>query len=262
VAVRFDAAADRLLISTDPLVRLGLYTIMGWFQIVTDLNALGVFMCLNDNDVANIDRIGLNSDGTTLRVYDGAAGANGTNLAVGTWYHIALTRDAAPLDGSNLRAYLNGVLDITLARASNGGLANTRFEIGAEFSGNSRPFNGRVAYVKAWEGIQLTATEILQEMNVAYPVRRDSLYGWWPIFPGSGERIIDLLGNVHPWTAAGTLTDEDPPPVSWGAQSYYLVPKIVVPVGGGEVIQPVKHRQQGTVFAPGYNDRPRSWNPI
>jgi hypothetical protein len=67
----------------------------------------------------------------------------------------------------------------------------------------------RVAHVKAWS-TNLTDTELLQEQNAIRPQKLDNLVGWWPLFPGSGERVKDYSGLGRDWTEGGTLTADAP----------------------------------------------------
>jgi hypothetical protein len=75
--------------------------------------------------------------------------------------------------------------------------------------------NGRAAYLKDWSAA-LSQAEIQQEMSCIAPRRTADLYAWLPTFPGSGERGRDYSGYARDYSEAGALTDEDPPPVSWG----------------------------------------------
>lgn len=230
MAVRFDANSDRLLRTSDLIDYNAAYTLMGWIYLSSDLNTAVRIFNLNNNTLTDEDMLGLDVNGTTLRARAIIAGSGnfstGSNLSVATWYHLAMVRDAA----AALKIYLNAALDTTGTRNITGRTANTRLEIGAATGGNSNRFDGRVAYIKAWSAA-LTLEEVAQEMNVIRPVRTENLYGWWPTFPGSGERAADYSGNGRNWTEGGTLTDEDPPPVSYGAR-FWVVPFVAA---GGPV---------------------------
>jgi hypothetical protein len=73
-----------------------------------------------------------------------------------------------------------------------------------------------VARLKAW-GVALSAAELINEARTVLPRRIANLYAYWPARPGSAERVKDYSGNSRDWTATGTLTDEDDPPIGWGA---------------------------------------------
>ena len=74
------------------------------------------------------------------------------------------------------------------------------------------------AYTKVWDAV-LSQAELGQEIFSAKPVRTANLHIWSPHFPGSGERNLDYSGNGRDWTEAGTPTDGDGPPISWGSVS-------------------------------------------
>lgn len=223
LAVRTDASADRLLRTASLPNANAAYTAMGWVYLVSDLNASGSIFSINDAVGSNLDAIFLNSDGTTLilSVAVGGAATNptGTSLSTGTWYHVAIVRASA----TDCRLYLNGALDIGPdTRDVSGRTQPTgRMEWGGLFTTDLYRVNGRVAGIKIWT-TNLSADEVAAEQRALRPLRLDSLHGWWPCFPGSGERARDYSGNGRDWTESGTLTDEDPPPVGWGAAPLLL----------------------------------------
>lgn len=218
--VRFDAAADRLLRTTDLLNYNAAYTWMAWVYLVSDLNAASTFWIINDDTANNLDQLRTGVDGTTLNttVRIGGAGADGvgTSLSLATWYHLTFVRESATL----LRTYLNGVSDSTSATDVTGRTAATRLEHGARGSTNAARSDSRVDRIKAWS-TNLTQAEIQAEMHAIRPQRTVNLYGFWPTFTGA-DRVTDYSGNGRAWTEVGTLTDEESAPVSWGAQSTQL----------------------------------------
>lgn len=74
----------------------------------------------------------------------------------------------------------------------------------------------RLANVKVWDAV-LTQAEIEAEQFTYRPRRLENLHAWWPLLPGATERLRDYSGNGKDLTAGGTLTDEDGPPLAWGA---------------------------------------------
>jgi len=222
MSVRFDAAADRLLRTTDLLNYNQPYTVMAWVRFnATPTTWTGILSLNVDSASTNYDYIGCGNTGEWyIEQAGGTAGsASGSNPVGATWYHIAIVRNSA---GSGVWAlYVNGVLNASVTVNPTGRAAVTRNEFGAFTSVNIDSFNGRVYAIKAWSAA-LSVNEILNEMNFIRPSRFENLYGFWPTFPGATERLADYGGNVRNWTAGGTLTDEDPPPVSWGATPYWV----------------------------------------
>src|SRR3990172_11819917 len=146
MSVRFDSAADRLLRTTDLLSYANPYTWMGWVYLVSDLNNYQTFLTINNNGITGEDYFGTGVDGVTLVAYVYSNGAPtevaGSVLTVGVWYHIAVVREST----TSAKVYLNGVLDVTNTRdiaAGSGRAANTRVEVGGEFSTNGSRLNGR-----------------------------------------------------------------------------------------------------------------------
>lgn len=219
MSVRFDAGTDGLSRTANVPNYNGTYTAMGWFWLASDRNDACTLFYLGTNDILAYDYLYTDVDGVTFSVSASGNVAHGTALALTTWYHLALVRESA----SSLKGYLNGVVDCS--QATNVGTSRTaveRLDAGALVSlPGIQPLDGRVAGIKVWD-TALTLAEIQQEMHTLRPQRYANLNLWSPCFPGSGERTRDYSGNGRTWTEAGTLTDEDPPPVSYGAPTLWV----------------------------------------
>jgi hypothetical protein len=139
--------------------------------------------------------------------------------------------------------YLNGVLEIALTNSISGRSAPNSMNIGCQDGGYF--WNGRMQAIKAWTAA-LSAQEILAEMRVIRPIVAANLYGFWPCWPGSGERVRDYSGNGRNWTESGTITDEDPAPIGWGGHI------IVLPyaAAGGVTVTPARAEGSGLAVAP------------
>ena len=216
MAVRFDANADFLRLSSGIFDYNAGYTIMAWAYPVSNPAAqITLFSVAADG--SNLERLRSNSGGTTWSAQSIVGGTsvntNGSSVSYGSWQHWALVRR----DASNLDTYVNGVLDATSTQSVSGRSAAAQLDIGNTNSASAY-FNGRVFAIKAWN-VALTAAEIREEMRTIRPVRLANLWGWWPGRPGSGERAKDYSGNGRSLTEGGTLTDEDAGPISWGARS-------------------------------------------
>lgn len=215
--IRFDAAADRIVRASSPIDYNAAYTWMGWVYFTSLSGAPVIFVPSDSFYSNNADEIYISvGSGNKLTSFIGAGAAFdfafGTVVSTATWYHIAGVRESA----TSYKIYLNGVLDTTNTFDITGRTACARMESGAWSTGNNDPLDGRIAYVKMWNAA-LTAAEVAQEVHTIRPHRAPWL--WTPLFPGSGERVRDYSGNGRDWTEGGTLTDEDPPPVSWGGRS-------------------------------------------
>jgi hypothetical protein len=219
MAIRFNAAADNLVLSSGVIDHNVAYSIGFWAYISTDTNSNATFFVVSDGASGNYDWLRTQTDGVTLqaRVEIGGAGTNaaGSTLSVGQWYYITIVRTAV----NSLLVYVDGVLDITNTRDITGRTAATKMEFGVLGAGSR--LDGRISTIKAAQ-TNWSAAQVVQERYTIAPRNLSSIYGWWPCFPGSGERARDYSGNGRNFTEGGTLTDEDPPPVSWGAPVIFL----------------------------------------
>lgn len=209
MAVRADASGD-FLTRTTVLPPIASFTVMGWFYITTRV-AWGALIWIGGATYGNAYSWSLDATGNSFSLWNVAADNTGAATpATGTWFHGALVCDGT--GAGNLRTYVNGVLAQSIAGNASAAAGNIRLL--GDIATPSQFFNGRVDNPKVFN-VALTAAEILNEMQSIVPSRLANCVGWSPTFPGATERLLDLSGAGVNWTAGGTLTDEDPPPVSW-----------------------------------------------
>lgn len=220
MAVRFDATGDFVRRTTNIPVATAC-TCMAWFQITVDRNAISAFMSY-DVDTNDGGVVATAADGTTLTLYTSGSVA-GAALTVGTWYHLTLVCDGT--GSSNMRVYLNGVLNMTGVSFT---LPFTTLTIGGTLASTAQWLNGRAAAVKVWNAA-LTTNEMLQEMRTYLPVRLANLNAWSPLLVHTD--VKDYSINANHWTAGGTLTTEQGPPIAWAPRQPvrdWLAPAVVV----------------------------------
>jgi len=211
MSVRFDTSGETLIISSGVFDYNANYTLMGWFYQSVDTAAIKSLAGPCDGTTTNRDLIRVSATNVLQSRVNGT-NTSGSTLSSSTWYHLTMVRSST----TALDLYLNGVADGTTNTTSvSGRAAATRIEIGATVA-STNPFNGRAAAIKIWT-TNLSAAEILQEVQTIRPQKFASLWGFWPGFPGSGERTRDYSGNGRAWSETGTLSDEDPPSISWGS---------------------------------------------
>lgn len=231
MAVRLDASTDRLLRTSNIPSYDANYSVLFWFYFPSRPSSgtyATIFAIDDNNDDADFITI-YGSSASDTRLNLGGIDTNTffeqtgtTNLSPNTWYCCGLRRTA-----TNSRIAYIGTLTSPLAQEINftGNLTArttaSRMEFGAIFSSNLDPYDGRVDKIKIWS-VARTVSELTQEQYSILPVFTDNLVIWSPTFPGSGERKLDYSGNGYNWTEGGTLTDEDPAPVSWGARPIVL----------------------------------------
>jgi len=198
VAVRADASTERTNWTTS-LPAWNAFTAMAWVYIVNNRGVTNQQFIQLDNGAASGIYFYHNNLVLTFNV-NGSATTDVT-LSTGTWYHVAVTSD-----GSNARAYLDGVQKFSPA-------VTTFTPTALAMGGGSEWMDGRHSAAKVWS-VALTADEIVNEMRSIQPRRKSSLWGWFPMWTTSDT--ADLSGNGHTATYNGTMTTEDGPPVGWG----------------------------------------------
>lgn len=230
MTVRFDSSGDSLSRSSNLLNYNLANTIMGWFYIVTGGSQTTVFS-LNDGSLNNFDLIGHESTGA-LRLLTRVGGGspsitNGTTISTATWHHLALRRNA----NNDIDLLLNGVVDISNGVTVSARAAITEERVGVQVGGFA-PLNGRGQGILEYS-VALADAEIRAQMNATRPIRLANLVNFTPILSGTTGRIRAY--NGVDWTANGTLTDEDPPPVGWG-NSAIIVPFVAAAPTGGDLL--------------------------
>ncbi len=222
MAIRFDNATDYIRRTTNLPDYNSVYTIMGWFRLVSNLNSYGALFILAQS-ASSYDGLYLGASGNDLVIigdgnFLGYVETAVQTLTTGVDYHLALVRNSP----TSLQAFVNGALAATQATDQGTGRAAANvLESGNFFYAGSEPVSARVSHIKAWDA-NLSADEIAREVNSIRPVKLDNLNAWYPTLPGATERLADYSGNGRNWTAGGTLTDEDGPPVSWGGMAWAL----------------------------------------
>jgi hypothetical protein len=218
MSIRFDNAGD-YLIRTSNLINLDAnYTVSMWIYLTAHPGDGNNGLLWSEDPQAgnSIDALEVAGAGaTTTHLYFYGMDKDGnfteswgtTNLQLNTWYHVGLIRSA-----NNSRiAYLNGSAEVTYTTSQSGRNAPAEMVMGS-YAGNADPFNGRIAYIKAWTAA-LTTAELAAERYSISAVKTANLYACWTT-PTGATRVNDSSANGYNWTAGGTLTDEANPPMN------------------------------------------------
>lgn len=224
MSLRFTGQTTQELKRTASPPSVTTFTEMAWFYITTDRNVVTIFLYKHNAGDTQWIAVDTGADGTTLRLDTVTGVVVGSALSVATWYHLALVKS-----GTSYTIYLNGVSDVTATDAQAVNLI-TDWCIGnvATFPNG---LDGRVAAYKVWDGVALSPEEVRAEMWLQVPRRLANLYAWMPMVNGVvADNVVDHAGLAHPWTIAGTLTVEDGPPISWGAQRTRHQRKAPIPI--------------------------------
>lgn len=221
MAIGLDASGDRLIRTTDLPDYNAAYTCTLWFHLVAaptaDRDILTISYNSPDNQAASDaqDKLGVSNVPRFVRRINNASNSSfGPNPAsTGQWYFVGMRRTSA----TSLVTFVDGTFGNVGTTDVSSRSAADKMVLGTRFMGL---MNARFAALKFWTAA-LTDEEIANEMHTIRPQRTSDLYGWWPLF--SHTDLADYSGNGRDWTAQGTLTTEDGPPVSWGASPIWVV---------------------------------------
>lgn len=136
----------------------------------------------------------------TIQLYNSGGGTRETSngvLPLNAWSHVAVT-----IDGTNVKFYINGSLDVS---RSNGGFpvtaASYTTRIGRESTGGFY-FAGALDDIRIYSGV-LTAPQIAAMYANTTPAPTAGLVGHWKFDEGTGTVAADSSGNGN----NGTLTN-------------------------------------------------------
>lgn len=227
MAIRFDTTTGKYLSRASGAtgITTAQFAMAAWVYAVTK-PATSAYYCIFRLPVGGYDQAleFYNQAGNLkLALYEGATETYSGTLSTGTWYHVVMVRESATV----FKLYLNGALDHT-GGTNSVSFSNGQLNIGC-WDTSVDNADIRICGIKIWNS-SLTLAQVQNELQLR-PATFANLAIWTPAFPGSGERARDYSGNARNWTENGTLTDEDPPPVSWGGASYGF-PYAAAPAGG------------------------------
>ena len=140
-------------------------TVEAWYKLS---NTDDIIINLGNQSFSGNTEWSLAPNGTTLNVYGGVGAYDesmtgfSTSLTSGNWTHLVVTWDAN--NPGTLKGYVNGTLEVTLARSSGEAYSTDNgYEIGG-WSNNDRPYNGDIAQIRVYSDV-LSAAEVLQNYN-------------------------------------------------------------------------------------------------
>lgn len=200
----------------------------GQFYVVS--NPASFYHFLNIQHGGSSEDIGSSSNGVNFDLWAGGADHFGSAIPIGSWFSLFMVRS-----GLTVSTYVNNVLDITVGSINNSGLGAVTKNNVASWQGTTEYLNGYMESMIAAQ-VAWTTTEIQAQGLRRYPVRADALVGWWPVFPGSGERERDYSGNGSNWSLIGTPGDiAVNAPIVWGAP-LQLMTGVTSPAGSTSVL--------------------------
>lgn len=218
MSVRTDSATERLRRTSNVPSYDSNYTYLRWIYLVALPSGGGCILSIDDSN-DDVDEFYVDSSGVlaiiTLSGGSVTQSYGTTTLSTGTWYCVAIVRSA-----NNSRSVYLGSLtspmaqELTHTTSLSGRTAPNEMSAGSVL--DSDLLNGRHGRGRLWTAA-LTLAELQTEQYSPEAVRLTNLYADWHTYPGTTERLADWSGNGNHWSAVGTLTDEDDPPLIWDA---------------------------------------------
>lgn len=116
-----------------------------------------------------------------------------SDVSTNTWFHVAVTYTA-----TELKLYINGVLDATAPVTTPMGVTNAKTYLGEGPTWANRRFIGQIADLRIWN-VARTATEVAADMNNTLTGTESGLVAAWKMNEGSGDNVADIKGT-HSFT--------------------------------------------------------------
>ena len=193
-------------------------TICGWFRKRGAGGAAAHILCAFTTTDAS-SGVGCYIDlGGTSQFFVGSGGApvsSGVTVTTDQWYWFALSNAGTGATDCKVRHATPGATSFTTA--STQGVTFTPGNLA--FSAEAADYwaNVALAGVRVFDRV-LTDAELLAEMNRLRPASTTNLNLWTPMVADvAATAYKDYSGNGRDWSAGGTITVEDGPPVGWGA---------------------------------------------
>lgn len=244
MSARFNTSTEFLARTTD-LPNGGIFFVCGWaYRVVDTAEYASLFAYEGGLSTENVI-IELGPGGDNLIVFYRMGGGSGDEVTVMTLTHPAWFFWALNVNGLNATGYGLEIGDTSLTsntavEPGGGGAIDNRIILGN--NQHTEPFNGRIANVKLWSGVNLTESQIWQEMFMSAPRRLADLHLWTP----NPEDLTDFSGFGRDWTETGSVEKESEPPISWGPPTF--VPPVLGAPADENVIVKFPRRALQEIF--------------
>ena len=151
------------------------------------------------------------SDGVSIDYGTANHDHNGNVLTPGVWYHVAQVVVPTATNSRQIYGYLNGALNVNVTD-NDTSLTCTNICVGNSiFSNYVYPLNGNIKDVRVWTR-QLSATDIVDEMNSSIPIHPQALQLWLPL---NDNDTIDRSGRNNAITVGSAITFQAGPMKSY-----------------------------------------------
>jgi PKD repeat protein len=202
MAIQFDGVNDFVNVPDSPSLRItGPITIEAWIRrsitgvqhsIVEKYGCSGLGGYVLRVTATDKLMFGTRDDCNT-----GTSGIGGTSLLANTWYHVA-----GLWDGTQIRLYVNGVLDGLTVTSRNPKAGTTPLRIGARGNDVASPFAGLIDEVRLWN-VARTVSNLQTNMNRRLAGTETNLAAYWRFDEGLDLTAADSSPNGN----TGALTN-------------------------------------------------------
>lgn len=218
MSTRIDASGDSIR-RTAALPSDTLLTIMVLGYVVNDRAGNYRYFCGIENATTNASAykvMGWSSANNFEVSSESGSGSFAAAPATGKWFWAAVSCGGTGANSFNgYWRYLSPSDGTTVYTASCTSTAFTEALMPLGSDSYAEWCDIRLSTAKVWDAV-LTQAEIESEMNSVRPMRYTNLHLFSPLW--SATDILDYSGNGKNWTAGGTLSTEENPPISWGAK--------------------------------------------
>lgn len=215
------------------------FTIAAWVYIVSDLGAgvaQGLFWLGGSVSTDSIFLLWNDSGSGAMSGGVYKASPFGIDIAtpasrpaVGTWAYVVMRRSGTASNTFSVSWAAIGATSFTtgtaalIAGTTPGTLSVDTMRVGTTDS-TSGAADARYAGIKVWDAA-LTDTELLAEMQQYLPVRIANLHLFSPcVHTAAADCLFDFGSSARSWTANGTHSVEDGPPIPWGGSPLRVGP--------------------------------------
>ncbi len=252
MAVRFDADGETLSISSG-LPSSTAFTLCGWYKrrgggSGTNEMLCGMYGADAPNAYIAVFTYSLSTYAFRVQTNAGSISSAGLSITDDAWYFCALSCGGTGAADAKVRAAALGSASLTTVSAA--GSSFVPVGLSLDVAGFGTWSNQALSGFKLFDRV-LTDAELLAEMNRLTPASTTNLSAWWPLVGDTiANAVKDYSGNGRDWTANGTLTIEDGPPVTWGGKTLFVNKAISAGASvAGQVVSSTASIIKGTVTA-------------
>jgi hypothetical protein len=190
-AARFDGNNDHVAVADASHLdwSSGELTVMAWVKPNGYSNFAGVVVkggdSLGSPEDANYSLMIMNNMQVRFAAGDEYDGT--TQVTAGSWHHLAVT-----YDGSTLKMYVDGQLDVQHAAAITPSVNDDALCVGVNKAGNDVYFAGLIDDVRIHDRA-LSA----EELAALYLAASQYLVAHWSFDDGAGAAVVDVIGENH-----------------------------------------------------------------